>query len=51
MPRKYTIRQFEAQFPDDKACLAFLFKARWPQGAGKWSRGSSAMYGVGRSTG
>lgn len=32
MPRKYTIRQFETQFPDDKACLAFLFKARWPQG-------------------
>lgn len=32
MPRKYTIRQFEAQFPDDKACLAYLFKARWPQG-------------------
>lgn len=31
--RRYTIRAFESQFPDDKACLAFLFKARWPQGA------------------
>jgi hypothetical protein len=25
-----SIRAFEGQFPDDKACLAFLFKARWP---------------------
>lgn len=32
MPRKYTIRNFETDFPDDKACLAYLFKARWPQG-------------------
>lgn len=30
--RRYTIRAFEAQFPDDKACLAFLFKSRWPEG-------------------
>lgn len=32
MPRKYTVLQFEKQFPDDKACLEYLFKARWPQG-------------------
>jgi transposase-like protein len=30
--RRYTIRQFDKEFPDDRACLAFLFKARWPQG-------------------
>lgn len=30
--RRYTIRAFEKQFPDDKACLSFLFKSRWPEG-------------------
>ena len=29
MPRRYTINQFEKQFPDDKACLEYLFRARW----------------------
>lgn len=32
MPRRYTVLQFEKQFPDDKACLEYLFRARWPQG-------------------
>ena len=30
--RKYTIKQFDAQFPDEDACLEFLKNARWPQG-------------------
>lgn len=29
---KYTIKEFNKQFPDDDACLNFLFKARYPQG-------------------
>ena len=29
---RYTIRDFEAQFPDNAACLDFIFKARWPDG-------------------
>lgn len=30
--RRYTIKQFDKQFPNDDACLAYLFKARWPRG-------------------
>ncbi len=30
---KYTIKDFRKQFPDDMACLAFLYKARYPRGA------------------
>ena len=30
--RRYTLRDFDHQFPDDAACLAYLFKARWPRG-------------------
>ena len=29
---KYTIKQFDTQFPDDDACLDFLKCARWPDG-------------------
>lgn len=29
---KYTIKDFNKQFPTDDACLEFLFKARYPQG-------------------
>src|SRR5580693_1115047 len=29
---KYTLSEFRAQFPDDRACLDFLFKVRWPNG-------------------
>ena len=29
---KYTIKQFDAQFPNDDACLDFLKAARWPDG-------------------
>ena len=32
MPRRYTILQFERDFPDDRACLEHLFRARWPHG-------------------
>jgi transposase len=30
--KTYTIKDFEKQFPDDDACLDFLFKARYPKG-------------------
>lgn len=30
--RKYTIHDFEKDFPDDDACLERLFKGRWPEG-------------------
>lgn len=29
---KYTVKDFNQQFPTDDACLEFLFKARYPQG-------------------
>jgi transposase len=29
---KYTIKNFKADFPDDKTCLAFIFKNRYPKG-------------------
>jgi transposase-like protein len=32
MKEKYTIKQFHADFPDDRACLDFIFKTRWPDG-------------------
>ncbi|MEM6283176.1 MAG: IS1595 family transposase [Chloroflexota bacterium] len=28
----YTIRDFERDFPDDEACLAWLVQLRWPDG-------------------
>lgn len=31
--RTYTIKDFGKQFPNDDACLDFLFKARFPKGA------------------
>lgn len=30
--RYYTITQFNREFPDDDACLEFMFQARWPEG-------------------
>lgn len=30
--RYYTITQFNREFPDDDACLDFMFRARWPEG-------------------
>ena len=30
--KKYTIKDFQNQFPDDDSCLEFLFQARYPQG-------------------
>ena len=30
--RKYTLKAFNTQFPDDDSCLAFLFRKRWPNG-------------------
>lgn len=29
---KYTLKDFNAQFPNDESCLDFLKDARWPQG-------------------
>jgi transposase len=29
---RYTIKDFSKQFPNDEACLDYLFKARYPQG-------------------
>ena len=29
---KYSTRDFDLDFPDNDACLTFLFKARWPDG-------------------
>ncbi len=28
----YTLKNFGSQFPDDRACLNFMFKVRWPDG-------------------
>ena len=30
--KKYTTRDFDRDFPNDDACLEFLFKSRWPDG-------------------
>jgi transposase-like protein len=30
---KYTIKTFKARFPDDAACLAHIYRRRWPNGA------------------
>jgi transposase len=30
--KKYTIKDFQNQFPDDDSCLEFLFQVRYPQG-------------------
>lgn len=34
MPKapRYTIRDFNAEFPDDTACLDYLFQVQWPHG-------------------
>lgn len=29
---RYTLSQFDSQFPDEAACLDYLFRARWPHG-------------------
>ncbi len=29
---KYSLGSFNSQFPDDKACLEYVFKTRWPNG-------------------
>ena len=31
--QKYSTRDFDRDFPTDDACLEFLFKSRWPDGA------------------
>ena len=30
--QKYSTKDFDRDFPDDDACLEYLFKARWPDG-------------------
>jgi transposase len=43
MKVRYTINEFDQQFPDDRACLDFIFKARWPDG-GKCKCGKSDCF-------
>src|SRR4030042_6020819 len=31
-PAKFTIKDFNEQFPDDDTCLGFIFQARYPHG-------------------
>jgi hypothetical protein len=46
---KYTIKTFKAQFPDDSACLAFIFALRCPKGTKCAKCGKSdAFHPVGR---
>jgi transposase-like protein len=40
---KYTVKEFNAQFPDDRACLDFIFTTRWPDG-GKCKCGKSDCF-------
>ena len=40
---KYTVKEFNAQFPDDRACLDFIFTTRWPDG-GKCKCGKSNCF-------
>jgi hypothetical protein len=30
--KAFNFKDFEAQFPDDRACLEFIFRERWPNG-------------------
>lgn len=30
---KYNFKEFEADFPNDAACMEFIYRARWPKGA------------------
>ena len=30
--KRYTLKQFDSQFPDDAACLEYIKVARWPSG-------------------
>jgi transposase-like protein len=44
---KYTIKQFNQQFPDDKACLEFIFKRHYPNGTTcKQCKKSNCFYAV-----
>jgi len=40
---KYNFKEFERDFPDDAACLEFIFWQRWPDG-GKCACGKSNCY-------
>jgi len=40
---KYTVKDFNADFPNDAACLDYLFKNRWPDG-GKCKCGKSNCF-------
>src|SRR5208282_6720355 len=43
MKEKYTIKNFNEQFPDDAACLQYLFEQRFPDG-GKCRCGKSGCF-------
>jgi len=38
--RARSLSEFQASFPDETSCAAFLFERRWPQGLfpGLWQR-------------
>jgi hypothetical protein len=40
---KYNLKEFNADFPDDAACLDFVFRTRYPDG-GKCECGKSACF-------
>jgi transposase-like protein len=45
---RYTIKQFNADFPDDDACLEFIKEMRWPKGIAfcKKCRASKQLYRI-----
>ncbi|HNA61471.1 MAG TPA: IS1595 family transposase [Rhabdochlamydiaceae bacterium] len=43
---RYTIKDFKKDFPDDKACLAHIFKKRYPEGLKCPKCGKSAFHPV-----
>ena len=43
---RYTIKQFQTQFPTDKACMAHIFKQRFPYGYKCLKCGKDAFHPV-----
>lgn len=41
---KFTIKEFKVLFPDDKACLEFLYRNRYPKGADCGKCGHKACF-------
>ena len=47
--RQMTIDEFEAMFPDEDACKAYLFSRRWPKGVRCPRCGSDKVYELSRA--